>query len=207
MYNDPTIDQLVAMKSARFAHFSALGTWSDGKECKICGAHTYEYIPPLLVRWEPSTEIIGDFSWDGPFGYLFIVKDHVAKFLRAMIFGCDFYSVEYVPPKQKRKIKCCPYPYEGTELKWGKCNTFVDLDLQASEVSIRESCSVCGTVDYTFRNNGIVIPRRNWRGEKMFRITTNGKSLATFVTEEGRSLIEDAGFSNVAFAEAGEISE
>jgi hypothetical protein len=40
----------------------------------------------------------------------------------------------------------------------------------------------------------------------MFRITTNGKSLATFVTEDCRNLIQDAGFTNIGFTDAGEIT-
>lgn len=124
-----------------------------------------------------------------------------------MQFECEFYSVEYVPPKRKVKTKCVAYPYDGPKLLWGKCEVFVDLDMQASSVALEDSCSVCGNVRYKFRRNGIVIRHQNWHGEKMFRITTNGKSLTTFVTEEGRRLIQQAGFSNVAFSEAGEIRD
>lgn len=62
MYEDPTTDRLMAMKSVDFAHFAALGTWSEGSVCKVCDAHTSDYIPPLLVQWERSTDVIGDFS-------------------------------------------------------------------------------------------------------------------------------------------------
>src|SRR5690242_9568370 len=112
MYENPSgaafIDRLMAMKTAPFAHFAALGTWSDGKVCDACGEHTYCYIPPLLVEWKRSTNVIGDFSWNGPFGELFIVKEQVAESLRTMQFECKYYSVEFVPPKRKIKTKCVP---------------------------------------------------------------------------------------------------
>jgi hypothetical protein len=40
----------------------------------------------------------------------------------------------------------------------------------------------------------------------MFRITTNGQSTATFVTEEGRQMIEREEFTNIAFSEVGQIA-
>lgn len=206
MYENPTADRLVRMKSVAFAHFSALGTWADERvPCKICGWHWQTIVPPLLVQWEPSTDVIGDFSWDGPFGYTFVVKESVAESLRAMHFECDFLPVSFMSPERKRNARCVPYPYTGPKLLWGECGTFVDLDQEASHVELTSSCPACGDVRYTFRNSGIVIRREKWGGQRMFRITTNGRSAATFVSEEGLQLILDAGFSNVAFSEAGEI--
>jgi hypothetical protein len=205
MYENPTTERLMAMKSVAFAHFSAVGTWSDGEICDACTADTSHRIPPLLMKWEPSTDAIGDFSWDGPFGSVFAVKEHVGQFLRAKRFECQFLPVNYVRPKRNGRWKCVPFPYRGPRLLWGRCETFVDLDMEASNVTVKKCCPVCGSVRYTFTLHNIVIPHRNWHGEKMFRITTNGNSLTTFVTDEGRDVIQSAGFSNIAFSEAGEI--
>jgi hypothetical protein len=158
---------------------------------------------PVDSEWEPSTTTIGDFSWDGPFGYMFIVREDIVDFFHANKIECEFRSVEYAMPRKKRRT--VPFPYSGPTLYWAECNTWLSLDMQASEVMCTSSCGKCGEVAYTFRNSGIVIARKNFHGEKMFRITTNGRSAATFVTEEGRRLIVEAGFSNVAFSEAGEI--
>lgn len=208
MHEEPDTDALIESGVLRaFAFFSALGTWSKGDGlCRACQGHSQNRIEPLLVQWEPSSDVIGDFSWDGPWGYVFLVTEPVVAFLRRHGFECGFLGVEYVEPeKASKRYKCVPYPYRGPKQYWGKCETFVDLDQQASGVKLKIDCPECGRQKHTFRNEGIAIPRSNWSGEKMFRIRTNGKSLATFVTDEGRRLIEEAGFSNIAFRPAGEI--
>jgi hypothetical protein len=207
MYENPTTERLMVMKAAAFAYFSAIGTWASIREpCKACGWHWQVYSPPLLMQWERSTDLIGDFSWDGPFGYLYVVRENVATKLHEMQFDCSFLPTEYVPLKRKLNMRQRTwYPHESPNLLWGVCDTFVDLDMKLSSVELISSCSVCGAQRFTFRNNGIVIRRRNWRGNMMFRVTTNSNSLATFVTEQGRKLIQKADLSNVAFSEAGEI--
>jgi hypothetical protein len=206
MYENPTADRLVAIKSVPFAHFSVLGTWADEREpCKVCGWHWQTLVAPLLLQWEPSTDVIGDFSWDGPFGYTFVVKAHVAHALKAIQFECYFHPVEYVKPERKRKT--VQFPDQGPRLFWVQCSTRLELDPAASGVKLESSCSACGDVRYTFRNNGILIPASAWSGQRLFRITTNGRSDATFVTQEGRRLIENAGLSNISFSEAGQIGD
>jgi hypothetical protein len=201
--HETTLEEYMAPS---FACFSAVGTWIDEREeCEACGWHWQRIAPPLLVQWAPSSDVIGDFSWDGPFGYVFVVKHRVVRFMKANGFGARFLPVKVVPPTSKRKTKIVPFPYTGPKLTWCECNTFVNLDMRASKVALESSCPVCGDVRYTFRFKGIVIRRKEWHGEKMFRITTNGRSAATFVTEEGRRLLEDQGFTNLAFSEAGEI--
>jgi len=203
MYENPTTERLAAMKTVAYAHFSVVGTWAYRREpCNVCGYYWQEIVPPLLVQWEPSTHVIGDFSWDGPFGDKFVVKNHVSDALNAMQFECGFLPVEYVEPERKRNT--VPFPYEGPHLLWGQCSAIVDLDMEASGVELLSSCSACGDVRYTFRKDGITIRNRKWNGQKMFRISTNGPAL-TFVPEDGRRMIEEAGFSNIAFSEAGEI--
>ena len=205
MYENPTVDGLMSMKAVEFAHFSAVGTWTGGGTCDFCGQHSSDIVAPLLVQWERSTTTIGDFSWDGPFGYMFAVRESVFEFFHKAQIECEFLPVKYVPPERRTHAQCVQYPYIGPTLFWGDCQTWLALDMQASEVVVTSSCAVCGETRYTFLNQGIVIPRDNFHGEKMFRITTNGRSAATFVTEQGRRLIMDAGLSNIAFSEAGEI--
>jgi len=207
MHDKANTDELIESGIlGQFAHFSALGTWvGPAGLCDHCQNHSKDYAEPLLVQWEPSTDVIGDFSWDGPWGYLFLGTEPVVEFFQQHGLDCSFLGVEYVKPEASKRYKGVPYPYAGPRQFWGKCETFVDLDLEASGVDESEACPLCGTRDYTFKYEGIVIPRSNWHGETMFRITTNGKSKATFVTEEGRRLIEEAGFSNVASRPAGEI--
>jgi hypothetical protein len=206
MYESPTTDWLMNMKMVAYAHFAAVGTWvSKRSPCEVCGWHWQEYGPPLQIQWERSTDVVGDFSWDGPFGYLYLVKEAIADSLSTMKFKCRFLPVKVVPPAKRSRARLVPSPSQTPKLLWAVCETFVELDRQASEVVEGEQCSACGRVESTFRRDGIVIRRRDWHGEQIFRIATNGNSEATFVTEEGRRLIQGAGFSNIAFTPAGEI--
>jgi hypothetical protein len=203
MYANPNVERLAAMKTAPFAHFSAVGTWAYRREpCQVCTYYWQTKVPPLLVQWEPSSAEIGDFSWDGPFGLSFIVKNRVAKALKALRFECRFLPVEYVKPKRRRYV--VQFPYEGPKLLWGQCSAVVELDKKPSRVKQLSSCPACGDVRHTILLKGITISRRMWNGEKMFTIATNGPEMM-FVTEEGRRMIEKAGFSNIAFSEAGQI--
>lgn len=206
MYENPTIDRLTAIQSVDYAHFAAVGTWIARRNpCNACGWHWQEYGPPLQVQWEPSSRAIGDFSWDGPFGYLFIATQRVVDYFREMHIDCDFFPVKYVEPERKSVGKCVSYPYDGPSLMWGLCRSFVKLDTISSNVVLTSSCPECGDSRYTFRNKGIIIRENDWGGERMFRIISNGNSKATFVTEEGRELIQRGGFTNVTFSEAGFI--
>jgi hypothetical protein len=197
-----TVDRLAVMKSVGFAHFSAIGTWVDERHpCESCEWHWQTLSPPLLVQWEPSTDQIGDFSWDG--GYVFVVKGSVAKRLAALRFECQCLAVDYVKPERKRNTVA--FPYVGPKLFWGECKATLDLNMKASKVKCESACAECGDMRYTFRYKNIAIRRKAWRGQKMFRITTNGRSSATFVTEEGRLLLENEAFTNIGFSLAGNI--
>jgi len=203
MYENPTVDRLAAITSVEFAHFSAVGTWSYRRQpCKTCGYYWQEIVAPLLVQWQPSSELIGDFSWDGPFGYTFIVRKNVAVALESLGIECRFLPMQVVEPERKRNT--VPFPQNGPELLWGQCTAILDLDMEASAVHRESSCSECGNTRYTFRNSGIVLRHKAWNQQRMFQISTNGPS-CVFVTSLGRSQIVDAGFSNIAFTEAGQI--
>jgi hypothetical protein len=204
MFENPTAERLSQLKTASFAHFAAVGTWVSEREvCDSCDWHWQRIRDPLLVQWEPSTDRIGDFSWDGPFGYVFVVKVSVAEKLAELGIECTFLPVNVVRPKRKRNT--VGFPYVGPRLVWGNCSATLNLDEDASKVKMESSCADCGDVRYTFRNAGIVIRRREWGGQHMFRIATNGRSRATFVTEQGREILENSGFSNIAFSLAGDI--
>jgi len=204
-HENPTTDRVSSLKSS-FADFSAVGTWvDDGSRCDACGWHGQSLRQPLLVEWEAGEDEIGDFSWDGPFGYISVVTRNVANFFRDYDYACAFHSVEYVAAQHAVGSPSAPYPYEGPKQLWLESTRFVHLDLDASNVSIKLSCDKCGRVKYSFCKQGIAVPKANWNGEKMFRLAENGPSFATFVTDLARREIEAQGFSNISFTLAGKI--
>ena len=208
MYATPNVDDLSTITRARYAHFSAVGTWwpIPANVCAACNSHDQRLVEPLLLQWEPSAHVIGDFSWDGPFGFLCVAQPHVVSFFRDEQFEFAANTVEFVTPRRSPSRNTpIPYPYCGPKLSWIESTSFVHLDRLASNVGVEMSCSMCGTVRYRFATEGLVIRRGAWDGQRMFRITSNGRSHATFVTDEGRCMIEGAGFSNVEFSFAGRI--
>lgn len=191
-------------RSDRFAEISATGTWSEGEICSACGQVTQVRIPPLVAQWEPGSDLIGDFTWSS---YTAIVQDHVREFLESSGFECRFEDVVYEPTESTRK-KIQPtvgFPYEGPRFWWLRATKRIPLNEQASGVELKIDCDVCGQKDYTFRREGIVVDRSSWNGEKLFRIEQFGKSDAKFVSEEGCELLQEQGFSNLTFHEAGVI--
>ncbi len=189
-----------------YAYFSAIGTWSKGFNCE-CGEHNQDLIPPLLVQWERSSSQIADFSYNGIFEYTFITQLHVARFMQEHGFECEFYPVEYVAPTSKAKKDIVPYPYAGPQQYWVECETYLDLDKQASGVLLQKPpCSICGhPARYSWFYNRNIFSKSSWHGEKMFRIGNIGKSSATFVTQEGLDLLLSQNYSNLLYLEAGEI--
>lgn len=206
-HQNPTTDSISAVKSS-FADFSAVGTWvDDGSRCDACGWHGQSLREPLLVEWEVGQDQIGDFSWDGPFGYLGLVTKNVVNFFRDYGYSCVFHPVEYVVAQHAAGSPRVPCTHEGPKQLWLESTHFVHLDTVASDVSVKLSCDKCGRVKYSFCNQGIIVPKANWNGEKIFRLTENGPSFATFVTDEARSEIEAQGFSNISFTLAGKIMD
>jgi hypothetical protein len=206
MYQNPTVDSVMAHPKD-YAHFSGIGTWiDDGSKCDDCGWHGQSLSEPLLLEWEKGSDNIGDFSWEGPFGYLTVVTKKQANWLKKQKFGCRFLRVQVVEPeKVSKRARQVKFPYGGPEIFWLVCNKFVDLNKSASGVKLETSCEVCGWTAFTFKYKDIVINKNSWHGELMFRITTNRNSKATFVTEKGKELIEAKGCTNISFSPAGEI--
>ncbi len=175
MHENATTQKLLDLPPAAFAHFAAVGTWKSQREpCNSCGWGRETIVPPLVVQWEPSSKVIGDFSWDGPFGLTPIVRDSAAAVLSAPEFCCQLHPVVYIKPDRIRQTVA--FPYNGPTLQWSDCQARVELDREASGVTMLSSCSFCGDTRFDFRMEGIVIRKSAWSGQLMFRIATNGHS-------------------------------
>jgi hypothetical protein len=71
----------------RFAECSVVGSWTKGgKPCKACQLTSQDLTEPLLVEWEPGSDVIGDFSWCG---YTAVVKEEVKSFFERSILSAN----------------------------------------------------------------------------------------------------------------------
>lgn len=188
----------------QFARFSHVGTWTKGEICRTCGQGTSRLIEPLLIEWEPDSDVIGDFSWCG---YTMVISQKVKKYMTTKAWECDFGAVEVVStgnkiPKNKKKV---PFPYTGDELSWVMPKEYIRLNEENSSVKLEIDCPACKQKKYTFRRAGIQIDKENWDGSNMFRIEQYGKSSATFLTEKALEECRSAGFTNLRYIEAGII--
>ena len=187
---------------AKYAMFSHLGTWSNVGICKTCGLSTDKLIEPILVEWEPGTDVIGDFSWCG---YTMLVRDRVKQFFDDEKLNCWYGKIQYAPPTGRKRPKRVPFPYTGPRLYWAISQNRVLLNEKLSRVDLEIDCKVCGQKDYTFRQTGIVINKSDWKGEKMFEFVQFGKSGATFVIEPLLKEMIARGFTNFTYMESGVI--
>ena len=185
-----------------YASFSHVGTWShETIYCNHCEFSDQKLVDPLLIEWEPDSDIIGDFSWCG---YTMIVSEKVKNFFILNSFECDFSEVVIKKPTTRPKgRKIVPYPYKGPRLYWVKPTLRVEVDTEKSGISIDTECDKCNHTEFKFKMNGLFIPKPNINHHKMFRISAFGRSAATYMTEEAISSITSNNFTNFHFQEAG----
>ncbi|MDW8801453.1 hypothetical protein P8V03_09830 [Clostridium sp. A1-XYC3] len=195
---------LININNINFARFSHVGTWETFREpCVNCQRTTEKLSEPLLIEWEPGSDLIGDFSWCG---YSIVVLDNVKNFMIKKEFECEFGKVEVVKNSTtKRKTKMVQYPYEGPNLNWLLAKSKINLDVDKSKLELKNDCVVCNLREYKFKMDNIVIPRVNWNNEKMFKISQFNNSAATYVTRQALEELLSEGFTNFKYKEAGYI--
>jgi hypothetical protein len=189
-------------KPAEYALFSHVGTWADDHVCEECGVARSRLIEPLRIEWNEGTEVIGDFSWGG---YHAVVLDSVKAFLENNTFEARFGRVEVISPTDPASRPRVPFPHRGPHLSWLIPTARVPLDSARSGVSLISDCSVCGQKRYTFKREGLWLPKKSWNGEKLFLIEQFGRSRATFITEAGLAMLTSAHFTNLCPHAAGQI--
>ena len=155
-------------------------------------------MPPLLIEWDPDSDIIGDFSWSG-FGFELVARLNVAQALVQEFTGFRIESVQMVEPSvglRRRKKKMVSLPYEGPEL----CELWIDrwfrLDEKASSLNLERVCGTCGFRFYTPKREGLVLERPT-DAPAFFRLEQFPAWV--FVSSEVKQHIEATGFTNVAF--------
>lgn len=166
-----------------YAIATRLGTWhpeKSGGVCPVCGATRQRRVRPLVIEWEPGSDVVGDFSWPGLGGDI-IVTDRVARSMVRRVCGFEFRPVRMVGPElgagegeqsHQRARPRVHLPYEGPKLYdlWVTCWAHVDMD--RSSVALQSSCDACGW--RSFEVEGIEKELAEWddRSGELARVRT-----------------------------------
>ena len=194
------------------------GTWQE--------AEYRERKHPIIIEWEPDSDIIGDFTWPG-LATDILVTDRVGSIITAsQVEGFELLTVEMrensEPKKRPSKGRRVRLPYSGPRLwdLWVTAWTHIDRSRSTITVTEREDGSVAYEV------SGVERRERIWDQRQMELVTkisprTEGQGLFVppirgifrieefpawvFCTNDIKQLIEKHGFTNVSFLEMGEV--
>lgn len=217
-FSDPVDDS--------YARASRRGTWEGT-----------ERVQPLVIEWEPGSDVIGDFTWPG-FDSDIVVTNRVAEVFReSQVAGVELGPVEMVESaedaQRRSRKRRVTLPYQGPALWDLWVTTWVRADVEQSSIRVVRDAS-SGTEHYEVEgaerweavwdpDRMELVKKRHPRvpGQGLLIIAgIAGDSLrgATifrvaqfpawiFCTDAVRELVEKNQFSNVSFLEMGETLE
>jgi hypothetical protein len=219
---------------SRFAVASRRGTWAptfSPDPCPECGVSRQRRVPPMVIEWEPGSEIVGDFTWVG-FGAEAFVTEAVLEALSGRFSGFEPGPVEMFQEPDLDPAKDTEprvwLPYEGPKLFELLITDWVHLDRDRSSITpSAPKCSTCGSEAFHVEGverresrwdkvrkelipihtprlpgQGIYIAQHDLGGTCIFRIYEQPG--AVFCTDRVRDFVLESGFSNVLFLERGE---
>jgi hypothetical protein len=203
--------------SGHYATAGYTGTFLKHSPCPKCkekGFQRWERISPLIIEWEPGSDVISDFTWPGGLEELVVtqaVKDWVQKH---RLTGLAFGSVEMVQdpkltrpsPATSRTKKRIWLPYQGPTLWDLLVSSWSNLDLSESKRTLVYECNICHRQEFSLVADApLVVNRKTWEGCDVFRIREIGKLV--FVVEKVKRAIEEQQFTNVEAVERGYIPD
>lgn len=186
-----------------YASISHVGTWdAAGSHCDVCNRTSYRLVPPLLIEWDPGSDIVGSLSWRG---YTAVATGEAKLAIEAIGDDFDYQEVQVVAPTSKRhRQRRVPFPYDGPALHWLHPKRTISIDPVASKLTQIPACSVCGRgTSWRFKREGLVVQYLP-TGYGAFRIEELWSD-AIFVTERWLRAAQSAGLSNIGFELAGEV--
>jgi len=186
--------------------------------CEACGAS----LPPdrLIVEWDDGSDVIGDFTF--AIGEL-VCTERVFKKLRRELRGLKSRPLEmhdhpslYRPKRRTRRTRVW-LPYDGPPLCALEFPHEVEL-LPESTVVVESTCNVCGRMIYAdfvgveTRRGFQRIPRKAGKGFFVSAATVGDSDFFTIrntrlklCTTRVREFVEEQGYTNLEFLEAGNI--
>lgn len=206
-----------------FARASRMGAWSaDDRR-----------IRPLVIEWEPGSDIVGDFTWPG-FGDSFgmhgeiVITEQVAKALKENgVRGFELGPVEVKDHSETRvrrlkRKKRVGFPYKGPKLYEVWVTAWVQPDeslttfgkgpnaplIEGKENVELVEINEAGMEDFEVHHSrvpgkGLFIRHKELKGVGLFRIPQG--PAAVLCTDDVKRMIEENGFTNVSFLEDGEV--
>jgi hypothetical protein len=201
--------QIVTPDACEYARFSRRGTWTPKPSpgvCKECGMTGQKRVPPLIIEWEPDSDIVGDFAWGG-FGSELVCRRAIAEELVDHFTGFALSPIEMVedgeaPHHRGRERPRVSLPYTGPELCELWIDSWVSLDETASAVMLERTCGTCGFRFYESKKHGLVV-RDDKRLSSFFRLEQFPSWM--FCTDDVKDFITDRDYSNISFKNVGVI--
>ena len=202
-----------------FAVASRVGTW-DGKK----------RISPMVIEWEPGSDLIGDFTWPG-IGSEIVITERVAHIVNST--GLDGYSLGPVVVKdhaearvrklkRKKRVK---FPYTGPELfdlsipkvflhADPERSSFVELPPEpdgtiifktegGAKLNFNKSTGYEWKITPRTPGKGLYVKKELVEGLLFFRIRQLPG--AVFCSDIFKQLAEEHNFTNILFLEYGEL--
>lgn len=202
----------------RYARASRRGTWEGTPSRRV---------RPLVIEWEPESDVVGDFTWPG-FDTDIVITDRVGKALKqAGLSGFELAPVEMVENSEESKRASIrprvKLPYVGPPLWDLWITAWAQLDCDHSTVKLTGK-QPDGTEQYEV--SGVEHREAIWDRERMElikqrhpRIDGQGLFVRTdtamfrlaqfpgwiFCTDEVKHRIESCEFTNVSFLQMGDV--
>ena len=222
----------------RFARAGLRGTWEPKESpgvCPKCTSTRQTRVRPLIIEWEPGSDIIGDFVWPG-FANDIAIEVDAFEDLRQRFSGFESGPVEMVQDPKLRKPRLNTehtkprvwLSYEGPPLYDLWVTSCVDMDQQRTTAKLTKSCNGCGYQQYEI----VGIERRSvemdqdkmelaWTrtprvpGQGLFldKLRLNDTDIfrvkefsgCILCTDRVKAYIEDRRLNNVTFLEYGDV--
>ncbi len=213
-----------------FARASRLGTWEPDSQCACpeCGNPRQSRVKPLIIRWEPGSDVVGDFVWPG-FDDEVVVSLSVLETLEG-ISGFTPGPVEMRQDPKLARSKGKPrvsLPYNGVPLFDLWVTSWVHM-AGTSSATLSEKCEVCGFETYALDgvekiDSAFDASRRMMVNRRIERVPgagifVEGTSLCgadvfrlkefpswIFLTDRVKRVLENAKKTKVSFLEMGGI--
>lgn len=202
----------------RYARASRRGTWEGAPARRV---------RPLVIEWEPDSDLVGDFAWPG-FDTDIVVVDRVGRALEeAGVTGFELGPVEMVEnseaAKRASKKPRVKLPYVGPQVRDLWVTAWAELDRERSTVKLvgrQPDGSDQYEVSGVERREAIwdqqrteLVKQRHPRisGQGLLvRADTAIFRLAEFpgwifCTDDVKRLVESHNFTNVSFLEMGDV--